>query len=564
MAEGRKPVRCAIYTRKSTEDGLEQDYNSLDAQYDACTAYALSQRHEGWSLVAERYDDGGFSGGNMDRPGLNALLADIKAGKVDIILLYKIDRLTRSLSDFARIVDILDSAGASFVSITQSFNTTTSMGRLTLNMLLSFAQFEREVTGERIRDKIEASKKKGIWMGGPVPLGYDVIERKLIENKSEAKLVRHIMQRYLDLGSVKALAQELDSDGYRTKIQIRTSTANKGGCAFRRGTIYHLLSNRIYLGEIVHKGKGYAGEHQPIISMELWDRVQQALAERSQGGTTRSPAKWPSLLIGMVVDGENRAMSPSHANKGQKRYRYYITRDDQLDGSPAWRVSAHDLERLVCNEVLRFLTDGHSVQNAFPDTCNDVQHLRHVLEESTNASTILQSGMAGDKQRLLKMLVSRIQLQGAAIEISIDPSALLKVSGSELYASMDRPPIILICETVRVRRGHEIRLIIPPTSDAPIPTNRDQKLVALVADARAAAKLVLANPDKSIAKLAEEHGRCRTRLAKLAALTCIAPDIVTAIVEGRQPPSLDARALLAADLPLDWHGQRVTLGFEQA
>jgi site-specific DNA recombinase len=564
VAEAKKPVRCAIYTRKSTEDGLEQDYNSLDAQYDACTAYALSQRNEGWGLVTKRYDDGGFSGGNMDRPGLNALLADIKAGKVDIILLYKIDRLTRSLSDFARIVDVLDNAGASFVSITQSFNTTTSMGRLTLNMLLSFAQFEREVTGERIRDKIEASKKKGIWMGGPVPLGYDVVERKLIENASEAKLVRHIMQRYLDLGSVKALVHELDQDGYRTKIQIRTSTANKGGCAFRRGTIYHLLSNRIYLGEIVHKGKGYAGEHQPIISMELWDRVQQALAERSQGGTTRSPAKWPSLLIGMVVDGENRPMSPSHANKGQKRYRYYITRDDQLDGSPAWRVSAHDLERLVCNEVLRFLIDRHSVQNAFPDTCNDVQHLKHVLEQSTNAATILHSGMAGAKQRLLKSLVSRIRLQEGAIEISITPSSLLTYSGSELYASIDGPPLILTCETVRVRRGHEIRLIIPPASDAAIPTNRDQKLVALIAEARAAAKLVLNNPKKTTAKLAEEHGRCRTRLAKLAALSCIAPDIITAIVEGRQPPSLDARALLAADLPLDWKGQRVALGFDQA
>ena len=564
MADVRKPVRCAIYTRKSTEDGLEQDYNSLDAQYDACTAYALSQRHEGWTMVPERYDDGGFSGGNMDRPGLNALLADIKEGKVDIILLYKIDRLTRSLSDFARIVDILDSAGASFVSITQSFNTTTSMGRLTLNMLLSFAQFEREVTGERIRDKIEASKKKGIWMGGPVPLGYDVIERKLIENKGEAQLVRHIMQRYLDLGSVKALVQELDRDGYRTKIQIRTSTANKGGCPFRRGTIYHLLSNRIYLGEIVHKGQGYAGEHQPIISMELWDRVQQALADRSQGGTTRSPAKWPSLLIGMVVDSENRPMSPSHANKGKKRYRYYITRDDQLDGSPAWRVSAHDLERLVCDEVLRFLTDRHSVQNAFPDTCN-VQHLKYVLEQSASAATILESGMAGEKQRLLKALVPQIQLQEGAIEISIAPSALLTFYGSEACASMDGPPVILTCETVRVRRGHEIRLIIPPTSDAPpIPTNRDQKLVALVAEARAAAKLLLVSPEKSIAKLAEEHGRCRTRLAKLAALPCIAPDIITAIVEGRQPPSLDARALLAADLPLNWQGQRAALAFEQA
>jgi site-specific DNA recombinase len=299
MAEHRKAVRCAIYTRKSTEDGLEQEYNSLDAQYDACAAYALSQRHEGWTVVKDRYDDGGFSGGNMNRPGLDQLLQDVEAGRVDIILLYKIDRLTRSLSDFARIVDVLDAAGASFVSITQSFNTTTSMGRLTLNMLLSFAQFEREVTGERIRDKIAASKRKGLWMGGPVPLGYDVVERKLVPNEQEAKTVRHIMQRYVELGSVKSLIAELDAQDYRTKIQIRTSTANKGGCQFRRGTLYHLLSNRIYLGEIVHKGASYPGEHDAIVPRELWDRVQAALADRSQGGTSRHGAKHPSLLIGM-------------------------------------------------------------------------------------------------------------------------------------------------------------------------------------------------------------------------------------------------------------------------
>lgn len=506
----------------------------------------------------------GASGGNMDRPGLNALLADIRAAKVDIILLYKIDRLTRSLSDFARIVDILDKAGASFVSITQSFNTTTSMGRLTLNMLLSFAQFEREVTSERIRDKIEASKKKGIWMGGPVPLGYDVVERKLVENIKEAQLVRHIMQRYLDLGSVKALIAELDLDGYRTKIQIRTSTANKGGCAFRRGTLYHLLANRIYLGEIVHRGIGYPGEHEPIISMQLWDQVQHALEMRSQGGTARTPAKWPSLLIGMLVDGENRLMSPSHTNRGEKRYRYYITREDQLDGTAAWRVSAHDLERLVCEQISQFVIDQHLIRNAFPENHDDVQKLNHVFGQAQNAAKILECGDAGEKQRLLQKLVSRIQLQENAIEICIEPSALLKCASAELEAPTKESPVILTCRTVRVRRGHEIRLIVPPANDAAIPTNRDQKLVTLVADARAAAKLVLANPDKSTAKLAEEQGKCRTRLAKLAAISCIAPDIITAIVEGRQPPSLDARALLSAELPLDWQGQRAVLGFQPA
>ena len=276
MAE--KLFRCAVYTRKSTEDGLEQEFNSLDAQYEACAAYALSQRHEGWVLLKDRYDDGGFSGGNMERPGLKRPLTDIGAGKVDIVLLYKIDRLTRSLTEFSKIVEVLDKAGASFVSITQSFNTTTSMGRLTLNMLLSFAQFEREVTGERIRDKIAASKKKGLWMGGPVPLGYEVRDRKLVVNEDEAEQVRHIMRRYLALGSVPALVEELRRDGYRTKVQRKSSGPHRGGCIYRRGTLYHLLSNRIYRGFIVHKGEAYPGEHEPIVDEQLWDEVRALLA----------------------------------------------------------------------------------------------------------------------------------------------------------------------------------------------------------------------------------------------------------------------------------------------
>jgi DNA invertase Pin-like site-specific DNA recombinase len=290
--------RCAVYTRKSTEDGLDQEFNSLDAQYEACAAYALSQRHEGWMLVPERYDDGGFSGGNMERPGLKRLLGEVAAGRIDIILLYKIDRLTRSLSDFARIVEVLEKAGASFVSITQSFNTTTSMGRLTLNMLLSFAQFEREVTGERIRDKIAASKRRGLWMGGPVPLGYDVRDRKLVVNQTEAELVRHIMRRYFELGSVRELIGELARDGHRTKIQQRASGPHRGGCLFQRGTLYHLLSNRIYLGEIVHKGQAWPGEHEPIVPRALWDQIQTMLAVRGPSSATRMQARSPSLLAG--------------------------------------------------------------------------------------------------------------------------------------------------------------------------------------------------------------------------------------------------------------------------
>lgn len=318
-----KIFRCALYTRKSTEDGLEKEFNSLDAQYEACAAYALSQKHEGWHLLPERYDDGGYSGGNMERPGLKRLLSDVADGRVDIILVYKIDRLTRSLSDFAKIVDVLDTAKASFVSITQSFNTTTSMGRLTLNMLLSFAQFEREVTGERIRDKIAASKRKGMWMGGPVPLGYDLENRRLTPNPKEAMLVRYILEQYLKHPSVQDLGNHLNAQGYTTKVQHRASGPHRGGCRFRRGTLYHLLSNQIYLGKIVHKGQVYDGEHEAIVSQGLFDAVQAKLKENASGSSRRLKAQHPSLLTGLLFDSEQRPMTPAHTTKGKtKRYRY--------------------------------------------------------------------------------------------------------------------------------------------------------------------------------------------------------------------------------------------------
>ena len=271
---GTVQIRCAIYTRKSTEEGLEQEFNSLDAQREACSAYILSQRHEGWTELPDIYDDGGYSGGNMDRPALKALLAKVAAGKVDVIVVYKVDRLTRALSDFAKIVDVLDAAGASFVSVTQSFNTTTSMGRLTLNVLLSFAQFEREVTGERIRDKIAASKAKGMFMGGPVPLGYNVVDRKLIIDEGEAATVRMIFTRYLELGSGRALQVELDQRGVRSKRRTYRGGRPYGEQPISRGPLYGILQNRIYVGDMVHKGKAYPGLHDPIVGLELFDRVR--------------------------------------------------------------------------------------------------------------------------------------------------------------------------------------------------------------------------------------------------------------------------------------------------
>ena len=539
---------------------MEQEFNSLDAQYEACAAYTLSQQHEGWVLIKDRYDDGGFSGGNMERPGLKRLLADIEAGKIDIVLLYKIDRLTRSLTDFSKIVEVMDKAGASFVSITQSFNTTTSMGRLTLNMLLSFAQFEREVTGERIRDKIAASKKKGIWMGGPVPLGYEVQNRKLIANEPEAEQVRHIMQRYLALGSVPALAEELNAQGYRTKVQRRASGPHKGGCIFRRGTLYHLLSNRIYRGMIVHKGKAYEGEHDPIVDEGLWDQVQVMLKDNACGSSRRKRHQYPSLLVGKVFDGEARAMTPSHSQRGKKRYRYYVTRPEEVDGSPTWRVNAYDLERLICDRMAEEIAEQSLPQKLSQSEELDARSLEQALAKADLLAANLRSGASDKQAGLIDALVDRINLAETDIMVQLNKAGLM--DALNLPECTNEAPAISICiPAVKVRRGHQLRLIIPGENTARnTPAQRDPKLIALVAEALAARKLIEDNPERSIASIAEENGRCRTRLGNLIRISCLAPDIVQSIVEGRQPSSLSAKTLTRNPPPIDWITQRKLLG----
>jgi site-specific DNA recombinase len=310
-----KSRRCAIYTRKSSEEGLEQDFNSLDAQRDSCEAFIKSQHGEGWRLVKTGYDDGGFSGGTMERPALKRLLADIEQGLVDVLVVYKVDRLTRSLTDFAKMIESLDRHEVSFVAVTQQFNTTTSMGRLTLNVLLSFAQFEREVTGERIRDKIAASKRKGMWMGGTVPLGYDVHDHRLVVNETEAEIVRQIFQRYLELGAVRLLRDDLVERGIRSKVRVSASGNRSGGAVFSRGALYNLLSNPVYLGEVRHKGERHLGQHQAIVERELWERVQRMLGDHTVRRKRRTAAE-PSALIGKLFDESGEPLTPSHAVKG--------------------------------------------------------------------------------------------------------------------------------------------------------------------------------------------------------------------------------------------------------
>lgn len=355
--------KCAIYTRKSSEEGLEQDFNSLDAQREACAAYIASQKAEGWAAIKEPYDDGGFSGGNTDRPGLKRLMEDIQAGKISIVVVYKIDRLTRSLMDFAKLVEVFDKHGVTFVSVTQSFNTTTSMGRLTLNVLLSFAQFEREVTGERIRDKIAASKIKGMWMGGARPTGYDINDKRLVINKGEAELVRLIFQKYVDLGCVRRLKEYLDSQGFKTKNWISRKDRAHGAASFSRGILYQILKNPVYAGKVRHKEKIYDGQHQAIIELDLWQHVQEKLINRSvsERGGNKPPVPG-NLLKGKLFDYEGNFYSPVFTSRGAKQYRYYtnqaLLQDKPVPPGIVSRIPAQDIEELVENTVRNSLSES--------------------------------------------------------------------------------------------------------------------------------------------------------------------------------------------------------------
>src|SRR5271156_915454 len=359
---GKTPLRCAIYTRVSTEHGLEQEFNSLDNQREASEAYIKSQAHEGWKLIRTRYDDGGYSGGSMDRPALQKLLDDVRARRIDVVVVYKVDRLTRSLADFAKLVELFDAHQVSFVSVTQAFNTTTSMGRLTLNVLLSFAQFEREVTGERIRDKIAASKKKGIWMGGVVPLGYRVENRALHVVEEHAASVRNLFRRYVEISSVVRLKAVLDEESLRLPIRTDGTGKTTAGGLISRGHLYKILSNPIYLGRLTHKGQVHQGLHDPIIDQETWDRVQALLAEhgkRTAGSREHSDA----LLAGKLFDDQGNRMSPSHAAEGGRRWHYYVSQAvlqgrKQEAGSVA-RVPTMVIQRRVAEAVRAALSDSN-------------------------------------------------------------------------------------------------------------------------------------------------------------------------------------------------------------
>ena len=394
-----KRLRCAIYTRKSSDEGLDQAFNSLDAQREACMAFIELQKHEGWTVSPALYDDGGFFGGTLERPALQRLLADIEAGRIDVIVVYKVDRLTRALSDFAKLVEVFDRRGVSFVSITQQFNTTTSMGRLTLNVLLSFAQFEREVIGERVRDKIAASKKKGMWMGGMPPLGYDVKDRKLVVNDDEARTVVGVYQRYVALKSVLALKDALEDGGVTSKQRVRPDGTNYGGRKFSRGALYLMLQNRLYRGETTHKGKSYPGEHPAIIDQPLWDKVQAVLAENRIERTSGARAKHPSLLAGLLFDEKGERLTPTHAVKKGTRFRYYVSTtlltEAGRNRSGGRRIPAGNLEGLVMDRFRSFFADPGAALDAIDETQSGTGQ-RQLLERARQVAEELGTQGAND------------------------------------------------------------------------------------------------------------------------------------------------------------------------
>ena len=582
-------IRCAIYTRKSSEEGLEQEFNSLDAQREACEAYVRSQKHEGWQVLPHLYDDPGFSGGNMERPCLRRLLADIAARKVDVVVVYKVDRLTRSLADFAKIVEVFDANAVSFVSITQAFNTTTSMGRLTLNVLLSFAQFEREVTGERIRDKIAASKKKGLWMGGQPALGYDVRDRKLVVNAAEAETVRTIFRRYLDLGSVRELKAALDAGGLVSKRRTAADGSPYGGQSFSRGALYQMLQNRVYRGEIVHRDAAYPGEHPAIVEEGLWRQVQQKLeANGVERRGARDQAKLAYLLPGVLYDAAGQLMTPTHAIKKGVRYRYYASRrlitdvrgGEKRDPGAGQRLPAAELERLVIERLKTFFADPDVITKTLPARRRSAPAVKRALAA---AADIIRAVATEGEERtfgLLRPFIARAQvhLDRIDVELGADRIADALLDGvsidTRLGPRQDDNQEINAASSVAAGNGNLVRLTIAAElkragmemkfvlDGADNSSSADNALVRLLSRAYSLVRRFETSPSCSLEEVGAREGMGAPYAARLMRLNFLAPDIVVAILTGRQPAALTASKLMAdTRLPLAWSEQRKVLGF---
>ena len=557
---GKSILRCAIYTRVSTDAGLDQDFNSLDAQYEGASAYIRSQAHAGWTMLRKRYDDGGFSGGSTDRPALQRLLDDVRLGRIDIIVVYKVDRLTRSLADFAKLVELFDAHGVSFVSVTQQFNTTTSMGRLTLNVLLSFAQFEREVTSERIRDKIAASKRKGLWVGGMVPLGYQAKDRKITVVESEAKTVRHIFRRYLQLGSLNLLLADLRSAGVVTKVRPLASGKTIGGIPFTRGPLAHLLRNRFYIGEVSYKGETLPGEQAAILDRTLFDAVQAKLDQQRSNHTKARNAS-DALLMGRIFDDGGYRMTPTHALKKGVRYRYYVSstlvQGEKSKAGQVSRVPADQIERLVIEAVRQRIGTP-------PTRAKDIG----ANKNSRDAGTALL-----DDRQLVHAQVRRVdvghdllQVQMTLAEATSEYRSQIENDGrddDDRSGPARRKPIVLRIPWAK-RPAKAPRQIIAPSSASPrldhrpIRAETRAKLIAAIAQGRRWLDDIVTGNITSIEQIADRE-QCSVRQVNRAiTLSFLSPKLVEAAIDGRLPRGIGVATI--RHLPAEWSKQHAALG----
>jgi DNA invertase Pin-like site-specific DNA recombinase len=526
MTTKPKRVRSAVYTRVSTEYGLDQEFNSLDAQHEAAEAYIRSQLHEGWTLVRTRYDDGGYSGGSTERPALQRLLADIRDRRIDVVVVYKVDRLTRSLADFAKLVELFDAHSVSFVSVTQQFNTTTSMGRLTLNVLLSFAQFEREVTGERIRDKIGASKRRGLWVGGMVPLGYVSRDKKLVVEEKEAERVRTIFERYLDLGSIGLLLADLRARGSVTKVRHLADGRTVGGIPFTRGSLAYLLRNRFYIGEVQFKGEICPGEHTHILDRDLFEAVQQKLAAQRKGQSAIRASEM-ALLTGRIFDDGGNRMSPTHSRKGVARHRYYVS-SALIQGRPhaagsIARVPASNVETTVIDAVRRHIGQDAPI----------------------------------DDTDLITTYVQRIEVRRSEIAIALP---------DEEQTSVDEKaqPLFLTGPWSKTPHRRHREVLAPegssPAQVLPIRSDTRAKLVTAIARGRRWLAEIEAGA-ATIEAIAEREACSKRHVHMTISLAFLAPGLVRAAVDGRLPRGVGVARLF--DAPVPWSRQHQMLGLAQ-
>lgn len=584
----RAPSRltCAIYTRKSSEEGLEQDFNSLHAQREACAAFIQSQKSLGWVASSAAYDDGGYSGGNTERPGLQKLLDDIRGHRIKVVVVYKVDRLTRSLADFAKLVELFDEHGVSFVSVTQQFNTTTSMGRLTLNVLLSFAQFEREVTGERIRDKIAASKRKGMWMGGVPPMGYVPRERSLSIDEPVAQRVREIYTLYLDLGSVRELKAELDRRGWVTPPRKTRRPGAAGSKLFGRGHLYRILSNPIYVGKISHKGELYPGSHPPLIDAELWQEVQNLLAANRQGSRDRTYAKQPSLLAGLVFDGDGQKMVATHAQKKSRRYRYYVsanlldggaggksrsgeTQTDSAESMAGLRVPAHELETAVITGVREFLADEARLLEWLDerDQGTGTGQEAHGNQQVVDGTTVLArakiagSSLARNAIQALPDFVQRIMVRADQVDIALRARLLTQAQGPagkeptrHFDGDMASEELIWVSVPVKLKKaGGAVKLVL---ADAEQRKSPEKRLLDLLAQAHDWFGRLTSGKYAGVGEIAEKEGVTASYVTRMMYLAFLSPDIVERLVTGKNPAGWTAERLVRElPLPSGWDEQ---------